>query len=141
MVLSRVVDEDGKAAVLIVHAIRVTEVGPRVAVGRIIASARVAPFGHAICQRKGTRVGPLYEQAVDLSPRAARIAAAMLVKESTLPQPLRRSLCVALHACGEGIDGVDGKRGVDDAEPGCNDPEFRAAVRFVEACRIVCARG
>ena len=51
------------------------------------------------------RVGALYEQAVDLSPRAARIAAALLGHESTLPEPLRRSLFITLSACAKGRAG------------------------------------
>jgi hypothetical protein len=80
------------------------------------------------------RIGPLYEQAVDLSPRAARIAAALLVHESKLPEQLRRSLAIALSACGESEE--DMLQESEDSE----DSEVQAAARFVEACRAVCAR-
>lgn len=87
------------------------------------------------------RVGPLYEQAVDLSPRAARIAAALLVEEATLPEPLRRSLAIALSACGKGGQGDDEMRAVRQAGLAREDREVRAAERFVEACKAVCAGG
>ena len=42
--------------------------------------------------------GTLYEQAVDLSPKAARIAVVLLAADSDIPAPLRRSLSIALSA-------------------------------------------
>lgn len=104
-------------------------------------TVRVVPARHTICQTDQMRVGPLYEQAVKLSPRAARIAAALLVRESTLPEPLRRSLTIALHACSEGVDGPSETREAGGSEDGSQDREIVAAVGFVEACRILCARG
>ena len=87
------------------------------------------------------RVGPLYEQAVDLSPRAARIAAALLVKEATLPQPLRRSLAIALSACGRSAQVADEMPTPRQACYDSEDREARAAARFIEACKALCARG
>jgi hypothetical protein len=87
------------------------------------------------------RIGPLYEHAVDLSPRAARIAAALLVNEATLPEPLRRSLAIALSACGKSAQGADDMSTARLAGLDGDDREARAAARFVEACRASCARG
>jgi hypothetical protein len=87
------------------------------------------------------RIGPLYEQAVDLSPRAARMAAALLVKEANLPEPLRRSLTMALRGGEAPSNGVDDTRLLSEDAIGCSDAERRAATRFVEACKAVCERG
>ena len=85
------------------------------------------------------QVGPLYEQAVALTPRAARMAARLLVNETTLPEPLRRSLAIALGACGgcadEAAEKLDTGEGVGRHE----DREARATARFVEACKASCA--
>ncbi|MBB1600803.1 hypothetical protein A9977_12220 [Variovorax sp. UMC13] len=104
-------------------------------------AAGVERVGYVRCRLKRMRIGPLYEQAVDLSPRAARIAAALLVKEATLPEPLRRSLAIALSACGGSAQGADDMPMARQAGLGGEDREARAAARFVEACRALCARG
>jgi hypothetical protein len=75
----------------------------------------------------------LYEQAVQLTPRAARIAALLLVDNEHLPAPLRRSLCRALAAPAAPEDEVPESwthEGVDAA----------AAQRFVAACVEVARR-
>lgn len=77
------------------------------------------------------QVASLYEQAVDLSPRAAKLAAELLVRERMLPQALRGALLVVLSACAEGADGDLRATGDDDARETC------AARRFVEACQAV----
>jgi hypothetical protein len=87
------------------------------------------------------QVGSLYEQAVELSPRAARIAATLLVQEPGLPAPLRRSLAIALGALTRG--GGDGAgqahdEGIEPVAPSRSDRDARAAQRFVKACREVC---
>lgn len=76
---------------------------------------------------------PLYENAVALSPRAARLAATLLVDEPALPAALRRSLVIALSACGGG-DAV-GLSIPREPSEGDADPDADAAWRFVEACR------
>jgi len=71
--------------------------------------------------------GPLHEQAVQLTPEAARIAALLLVDDDNLPPALRRSLCIALS---------------DRAAPGgdapallaVGDPDAASAQRFVADC-------
>jgi hypothetical protein len=78
-------------------------------------------------------IGPLYEQAVQLSPRAARIAALLLVDDEAVPATLRRSLCVALSHAGM----PEGKAPVLWAH---DDPDAVAAQRFVAACLEVAAR-
>lgn len=87
------------------------------------------------------QVGSLYEQAVELSPRAARIAATLLVQEPGLPPTLRRSLSIALDALGGGAnEGEGGMNEEDDARRAASrlDRDARAAERFVDACRQVC---
>jgi len=88
------------------------------------------------------QVGFLYEQAVELSPRAARIAATLLVQEPALPAPLRRSLAIALAALARGGGEGAGRRpdeGIEPVAPSRSDRDTRAAQRFVDACREVCA--
>jgi hypothetical protein len=85
------------------------------------------------------RVGPLYEQAVALSPRAARMAARLLVMETTLPEPLRRSLVIALGACAGCADEADDELDTRESVGRRVDREARAAARFVEACKASCA--
>ncbi|MGK6306020.1 hypothetical protein [Variovorax sp. DT-64] len=78
-------------------------------------------------------IGPLHEQAVQLTPRAARIAALLLVDDETVPPTLRRSLCIALSHCGM----------PEDTAPvlwAHDDPDAVAAQRFVAACVEVAAR-
>ena len=71
--------------------------------------------------------GPLYEQAVQLTPKAARIAALLLVADDAIPAPLRRSLGIALSAsAGAASDG--------SAPWTPDDPDATAARRFVAAC-------
>jgi hypothetical protein len=86
------------------------------------------------------RFGPLYEQAVDLTPRAATIAATLLVREVTLPEPLRRALAITLSACGKCAHGHDNGSATSPGTEG-RDCEVRTAMRFVEACKALCARG
>jgi len=74
--------------------------------------------------------GPLYERAVDLSPRAARIAAILLVHEPDVPEALRRSLSMALAGDDETQDRAP------DYRP--DDRDSRAAMAFVQACLAVC---
>ena len=78
-------------------------------------------------------IGPLYEQAVQLTPRAARIAALLLVDDETVPADLRRLLCTALSHSGV----PEGKAPVLWAH---DDPDAVAARRFVAACLEVAAR-
>ena len=77
-------------------------------------------------------IGPLYEQAVELTPNAARIAALLLVADDTIPEPLRRSLGIALSAAGE-AGKAPGRWKPDD-------PDTAAARAFVEACVEVARR-
>lgn len=83
-------------------------------------------------QRIGMKMGSLYEQAVALSPKAARIAAFLLIDEPQVPEPLRRSLGVALSSCD--ADATVTVRWTDE------DPDAQAARRFVEACREYCEK-
>ena len=78
------------------------------------------------------RIGPLYEQAVELTPSAARIAALLLVEDEDIPAPLRRSLGIALSSF----------RGSGEAavQPALDGPDAAAARRFVQACREVARR-
>ena len=83
--------------------------------------------GHAVCRSTGMHIGPLYEQAVELTPKAARIAALLLVADDAIPASLRRSLGIALSAsAGAACDG--------SAPWTPEDPDARAARRFVAAC-------
>ncbi|MDQ0570574.1 hypothetical protein QFZ42_002408 [Variovorax paradoxus] len=75
-------------------------------------------------------IGPLYEQAVELTPRAARIAALLLVGDENIPAILRRSLGIALSASGRPENDSPAPRRPDD-------PDSAAAQRFVAACRDV----
>lgn len=75
--------------------------------------------------------GSLYDQAVGLSPRAARIAAKLLVQEPAMPAALRRSLTMALAPTEEATE-------VADLRP--SDPDVRAASEFVHACQAACSR-
>lgn len=77
------------------------------------------------------RIGQLYEQAVALTPRAARIAAQVLLRDDDVPEDLRRSLCILLSACA----GNSGDLAVVRWAPG--DRDAAAAQRFVAACRSV----
>jgi hypothetical protein len=76
----------------------------------------------------GMHTGPLYELAVELSPKAARIAALLLVADDAIPAPLRRSLGIALSASGGAA--CDGSVPWAPEE----DPDATAARRFVAAC-------
>ena len=78
-------------------------------------------------------IGPLYEQAVQLTPRAARIAALLLVDDETVPANLRQSLCIALSHSGM----PEGKAPALWAH---DDPDAVAAQRFVAACVEVARR-
>jgi len=80
-------------------------------------------------------IGPLYEQAVELTPNAARIAALLLVADDTIPEPLRRSLGIALSAAGEA-----GEAGEAPGRWKPDDPDTAAARAFVEACVEVARR-
>ncbi len=74
------------------------------------------------------RFSHLYDLAVALSPRAARIAAMLLVHENDMPDDLRRSLSIALAASAKGNAATELKWTPD------NDPDAAAAARFVAAC-------
>lgn len=75
----------------------------------------------------------LYEKAVNLSPRAARIAAAMLSTEADIPQPLLRSLQITLAAvC---VEADDKKRLLH-----LGNREAQAAQAFVASCKQACNR-
>ena len=76
------------------------------------------------------RIGPLYEQAVELTPRAARIAALLLVEDEDIPATLRRSLGIALSS----------SRGAAGELPAPAGPAAAPAQRFVQACREVAPR-
>jgi hypothetical protein len=78
-------------------------------------------------------MGPLYEQAVELTPKAARIAALLLVADDAIPAPLRLSLGVALS-------GSAGSGGDLPAHWTPEDPDATAARRFVAACLEVARR-
>ena len=72
-------------------------------------------------------IGPLYEQALKLTPKAARIAALLLVGDESIPPSLRHSLSIALSACAAH----------DGEPPAHDDPEAVSARRFVAACQEV----
>ena len=79
------------------------------------------------------QVGFLYEQAVELSPRAARIAATLLVQEPALPAPLRRSLAIALAALARGGGEGAGRRpdeGIEPVAPWVAAASTRSQVNF-----------
>jgi hypothetical protein len=78
-------------------------------------------------------IGPLYEQAMQLTPEAARIAALLLVGDDNMPPALRRSLCIALSAC-------TASEGNAPALLAAGDPDAVSAQRFVADCLAV-ARG
>ena len=78
-------------------------------------------------------IGPLHEQAVELTPKAARIAALLLAADEAIPAPLRRALGVALS-------GADGLVGDLPAHWTPEDPDATAARRFVAACLEVARR-
>jgi len=78
-------------------------------------------------------IGPLYEQAVGLTPKAARIAALLLVGDADLPPPLRRSLGIALAASASTAEDAATHWPSDD-------PDADAARRFVAACLEVARR-
>jgi hypothetical protein len=86
-------------------------------------------------------VGNLYAQAVDLSPRAARIAASMLVKEATFPEVLRKSLTMALDSCSQGSRKLNDAPDAYTRALADDTRDVRAAKKFVAACMAVCARG
>ncbi|WP_354402927.1 hypothetical protein [Variovorax sp. OAS795] len=69
---------------------------------------------------------------MELTPNAARIAALLLVADDTIPEPLRRSLGIALSAAGEAGE-APGRWKPDD-------PDTAAARAFVEACVEVARR-
>ena len=98
--------------------------------GRSSGALATAPAGRARYGAFLARMRTLIRRLGQRSntSRAAKITAALLEKESTLPEPLRRSLAIALSACGQ--TGLEG-----------DDREARAAARFVEACRALCTRG
>ena len=104
---------------------------------RIGEFGRLAPdcilaSGRADCHLCSVKVGYLYEQAVGLSARAARIAATLLAQEPLLPPQLRRALSVALLGAGEErIARLPGRR---------DEPDTVAATAFVEACRKVASQ-
>ncbi|WP_157634402.1 hypothetical protein [Variovorax sp. Root318D1] len=64
---------------------------------------------------------------MELTPKAARIAALLLVADDGLPVPLRRSLGMALLASA-------GSAGDAAAQWAPEDPDATAARRFVAAC-------
>jgi hypothetical protein len=76
------------------------------------------------------QLGSLYDQALELSPRAARIAAVLLMQDRVIPASLRRSLNMILVSGEE-----QGERMVPWTPV---DREAKAAVRFVQACQEVC---
>ena len=78
-------------------------------------------------------IGYLYDQAVALTPKAARVAAAMLANDEHTPADLRRSLCIALSACGKSERGAPALWTLKPAEAA-------AVQRFVAACREVTQR-
>jgi hypothetical protein len=78
-------------------------------------------------------IGPLHEQAVQLTPRAARIAALLLVDNENVPATLRRSLCFALSRSGL----AEGKAPALWAH---DETDAVAAQRFVAACLEVVER-
>lgn len=89
--------------------------------------------GHPGCSIQEMQIGTLYEHALDLSPRAARIAVGMLALEPDFPEPLRRSLRIALSAvC------VDASERVRLLRLG--DRDARAARSFLTSCRRACQR-
>ena len=77
-------------------------------------------------------IGPLHAQAESLTAGAARIAAALLAEEPLLPIDLRSALRTALLASDQhhGFASVPSRHGSD----------VQAARRFVEACKLACAR-
>lgn len=78
-------------------------------------------------------IGPLYEQAMQLTPEAARIAALLLVGDDNMPPALRRSLCIALSAC-------TAPEGDAPALLAAGDPDAASARRFVADCLAVARR-
>ena len=78
-------------------------------------------------------IGPLYEQAVELTPKAARLAAMLLVADDEIPVPLRQSLGMALAASGAAPHEAPGPWTPDD-------PDAAAARAFVAACVEVARR-
>jgi hypothetical protein len=77
------------------------------------------------------QVDSLYEMAVDLNPRAARIAAEFLAGDPALPDHVRAALRMALlrAATDEDVEGQGFSAGRD----------AQAAAVFVSACRKVYA--
>lgn len=69
----------------------------------------------------------LYDQALALSPRAARVAALLLLHEDSMPSDLKRSLSLALSACAKHVDASDIYGSLDDKDA-------VAAEQFVAAC-------
>lgn len=94
------------------------------------AQTAACKSGRAVCRCFKMQIGTLYEQAVGLSPRAARIAAGLLVDDPLLPMALRRALRMALWA-DDGRPCFAGDGGDEAFE------EAAAAARFVAACRDV----
>ena len=78
-------------------------------------------------------MGPLHQQAVELTPKAARIAALLLVDDDGIPAPLRLSLGIALAASADPEDD-------SPAQWSLADPDAAAARRFVAACLEVARR-
>jgi hypothetical protein len=76
------------------------------------------------------QLGSLYDQTLELSPRAARIAAVLLMHDPAIPASLRRSLSMIL-ASGE-------ERGERMVHWTPVDRDAKAAMRFVQACQEVC---
>jgi hypothetical protein len=50
-------------------------------------------------------------------------------------------LTIALYGSAQGPAGVSATRLMSEDAIGCSDPDHRAAMRFVEACRAICDRG
>lgn len=71
----------------------------------------------------------LYERAVQLNPRASRIAASLLIHETGVPANVRLALLITPSRAHE-----------DDAEiilHAANDPDATAAQLFVMTCLVV----
>ncbi len=77
-------------------------------------------------------IGPLHAQAESLTAGAARIAAALLAEEPMLPIDLRSALRTALLASDQDHDVA--------SVPSRHGSDVEAARRFVEACKLACAR-
>jgi hypothetical protein len=78
-------------------------------------------------------MGPLHQQAAELTPKAARIAALLLVDDDGIPAPLRLSLGIALSAFADPEDDSPAQWSLEDADAA-------AARRFVAACLKVARR-